>query len=64
MRSEASDRAECVNEVLAGETVIVLSEGPGNWLEVKLPDGYTGWMDRRQLRPVTSMWLGSPQRTT
>ena len=64
LRAEASDRAECVNEVLAGETATVLSEGPGNWVEVKLPDGYTGWMDRRQLRPVTSMWLGSPQRTT
>ena len=64
LRAEASDRAECVNEVLAGETVTVLREGAGNWVEVRLPDGYQGWMDRRQLRAVTSMWMGTPQRTT
>ncbi|MBS18132.1 MAG: hypothetical protein CL835_01030, partial [Crocinitomicaceae bacterium] len=64
LRAEASDRAECVNEVLAGETVTVLNEGAGNWVEVRLPDGYQGWMDRRQLRAVTSMWMGTPHRTT
>lgn len=62
LRAEASDRAECVNEVLAGERVLELSLGEGNWVEVELPDGYRGWMDRRQLRPVTHPWLGQPVR--
>lgn len=62
MRAEASDRSECVNEVVAGETVAELSLGSGNWVEVELPDGYRGWMDRRQLRPVTSMWVGRAVR--
>lgn len=62
LRAEASDRSECVNQVLAGETVTELSFGEGNWVEVELPDGYRGWLDRRQLRPVTTMWVGQPLR--
>lgn len=64
LRAMASDRAECVNEVLAGETVTFIGKGAGNWVEVRLSDGYRGWMDRRQLQPLTSVWLGTPQRTT
>ena len=62
LRAEASDRAECVNEVLAGETVTELELGRGDWVNVRLPDGYEGWMDRRQLKPVTGMWQGKPMR--
>lgn len=62
MRSEASDRSECVNEVLAGETVEEIQLGAGTWVEVELPDGYRGWMDRRQLMPVTQLWVGHPLR--
>ena len=62
LRAEASDRAECVNEVLAGETVTELELGRGDWVSVRLPDGYEGWMDRRQLKPVTKMWQGKPVR--
>ena len=62
LRAEASDRAECVNEVLAGETVKELELGKGDWVKVELPDGYQGWMDRRQLNPVTSQWMGQPLR--
>ena len=42
LRAEASDRAECVNEVLAGETVTELELGRGDWVNVRLPDGYEG----------------------
>ena len=62
LRAEASDRSECVNEVLAGETVTELELGRGNWVKVRLPDGYEGWMDRRQLNPVTELWQGKPVR--
>lgn len=62
LRKEASDRSECVNEVLGGETVQELELGPGDWVRVELPDGYQGWMDRRQLRPVTFLWNGHPFR--
>ena len=54
--------AQCVNEVLAGETVTELELGRGDWVKVRLPDGYEGWMDRRQLKPVTEMWQGKPMR--
>ena len=40
LRAMASDRAECVNEVLAGETVTFIGKGAGNWVEVRLSDGY------------------------
>ena len=62
LRAEASDRSECVNEVLAGETVTELALGRGDWVQVRLPDGYEGWMDRRQLNPVTGLWKGTPIR--
>lgn len=58
LRAEPSDRAECVNEVLAGEKVEILQEGKGHWVQVALPDGYMGWMDDRQMRPVTKEWMG------
>ena len=44
LRAEASDRAECVNEVLAGESVQLVQRGTGHWVKVQLPDGYQGWM--------------------
>jgi len=62
LRAEASDRSECVNEVLAGETVTEMALGPNDWVQVRLPDGYEGWMDRRQLIPVREMWRGRPMR--
>ena len=62
LRAEASDRSECVNEVLAGETVTEMALGPKDWVQVRLPDGYEGWMDRRQLIPVREMWRGRPMR--
>ncbi len=60
MRGEASDRAECVNELLAGEPVVVLERGAKDWVQIELADGYRGWVDRRQIAPRTSQTTGEP----
>ena len=62
LRAEPSDRAECVNEVLGGETITLLERGTGNWALVRLPDGYEGWLDFRQINPVTTVWEGASIR--
>ena len=36
LRAEPSDRAECVNEVLAGEKVQIRQKGRGHWVQVAL----------------------------
>lgn len=65
MRGEASDRAECVNELLAGEPLVVIDGGPNDWVRIELEDGYRGWVDRRQLAPripqegEDRMWLST-----
>lgn len=74
MRAEPSDVSECVNEVLAGDRVLVLEEGPRDWVRIRLADGYEGWVDRRsfkhEIQPVVgelvilsdmcSAWHGVP----
>lgn len=53
VRAEASDRAEIVTEILFGESADIL-EVNKNWTRIKMHyDGYEGWMDTKQLRPVT-----------
>lgn len=53
VRAEASDRAEIVTEILLGESADIL-EVNKNWTRIKMHyDGYEGWMDTKQLRPVT-----------
>ncbi len=52
IRAEASDRAEIVTEILFGESADIL-EVNKNWTRIKMHyDGYEGWMDTKQLRPV------------
>ncbi|WP_394660698.1 NlpC/P60 family protein [uncultured Chryseobacterium sp.] len=52
VRAEASDRAEIVTEILFGESADIL-EVNKNWTRIKMHyDGYEGWMDTKQLRPV------------
>ncbi|KAA0129161.1 NlpC/P60 family protein [Chryseobacterium sp. SN22] len=52
VRAEASDRAEIVTEILFGESADIL-EVDKNWTRIKMHyDGYEGWMDTKQLRPV------------
>ena len=51
MRGEASDRAEMVNQLLAGDTVEVV-ERQEKWTRVRCEyDGYEGWVDNKQIVP-------------
>lgn len=53
VRAENSDRAEIVTEILFGESADIL-EVNKNWTRIKMHyDGYEGWMDTKQLKPVT-----------
>lgn len=48
MRSEPSDKAEMVNQVLYGETFTIL-EQQEKWSKIKLHhDNYIGWIDNKQ----------------
>ena len=48
MRAQASDRAEMVNQLLAGDTVEVI-ERQEKWSLVRCEyDGYEGWIDNKQ----------------
>jgi gamma-D-glutamyl-L-lysine dipeptidyl-peptidase len=57
LRAEPSDRSEMVSQLLFGE-LISITEEYGNWLQIKCDfDGYTGWMDYKQCRPVTDEFV-------
>ncbi|MBR4505357.1 MAG: C40 family peptidase [Bacteroidales bacterium] len=67
MRAEASDRAEMVNQLLAGDTVDVV-ERQEKWSLVQGDyDGYRGWVDNKQYVPFSTaadlaerLFLGTP----
>ena len=67
MRAEASDRAEMVNQLLAGDTVEII-ERQEKWSLVQNDyDGYRGWIDNKQYTPFASaadlaerLFLGTP----
>jgi cell wall-associated NlpC family hydrolase len=53
VRAEPSDVAEMVTQVLFGETALVLEEQK-NWVRARcLFDDYEGWLDGKQLTPIT-----------
>lgn len=67
MRAEASDRAEMVNQLLAGDTVEVLDRQDKWSLVASCYDGYRGWVDNKQYTPfdsasqlAESLFLGAP----
>lgn len=63
VRAEASDRAEIVTEILFGESADIL-EVNKNWTRIKMHyDGYEGWMDTKQLRPVADEVLAKRKVT-
>lgn len=63
VRAEASDRAEIVTEILFGESADIL-EVNKNWTKIKMHyDGYEGWMDTKQLRPVADEALAKRKVT-
>jgi hypothetical protein len=54
IRKEASDKSEIVSQLLFGDRVEVL-EKTEKWCAIKtLHDDYLGWMDYKQLTPLTS----------
>lgn len=63
VRAENSDRAEIVTEILFGESADIL-EVDKNWTKIKMHyDGYEGWMDTKQLKPVTDEELAKRRVT-
>ncbi len=53
LRAQPSDRSEMVSQLLFGETVEIDAQ-KDNWRHVTCAwDGYSGWMDTRQLRRLT-----------
>ncbi len=63
VRADSSDRAEIVTEILFGESADIL-EVNKNWTRIKMHyDGYEGWMDTKQLKPVTDEELAKRKVT-
>lgn len=63
VRSENSDKAEIVTEILFGESADIL-EVNKNWTKIKMHyDGYEGWMDTKQIKPVTDEELANRKVT-
>ena len=57
VRAEASDKSEIVTQLLFGELVMVVEtpKGKKNWCRVITDsDNYEGWMDSRQIIPITA----------
>jgi len=53
MRAHPSDKSEMVSQLLFGETVEI-SESKDGWRHVVCAwDGFVGWVDAKQLRPLT-----------
>ncbi|MDC8105565.1 C40 family peptidase [Chryseobacterium sp. B21-037] len=53
VRAENSDKAEIVTEILFGESADIL-EVNKNWTKIKMHyDGYEGWVDTKQIKPVS-----------
>lgn len=54
MRSEPSNRAEMVNQLLWGDTFDIIEQQP-NWSRIHCHyDGYEGWIDNKQWEPLAS----------
>ena len=63
VRAENSDKAEIVTEILFGESADIL-EVIKNWTKIKMHyDGYEGWMDTKQLKPVSDEFLANRKVT-
>ncbi|MEC5173256.1 C40 family peptidase [Chryseobacterium nepalense] len=63
VRAENSDKAEIVTEILFGESADIL-EVNKNWTRIKMHyDNYEGWMDTKQLKPVTDEELSARKVT-
>lgn len=53
IRSNASDKSEMVSQLLFGETVELMDKR-GSWIKIRcLWDNYIGWVDKKQLKPLS-----------
>ncbi|WP_143885172.1 C40 family peptidase [Chryseobacterium binzhouense] len=63
VRAENSDKSEIVTEILFGESADIL-EVNKNWTKIKMHyDGYEGWMDTKQIKPVSDEYLANRKTT-
>ena len=63
IRSENSDKAEIVTQMLFGESADIL-EVNKNWTKIKMHyDGYQGWMDTKQIKAVSEAELAQRKTT-
>ncbi|MCZ4244417.1 C40 family peptidase [Pedobacter punctiformis] len=53
LRADASDKAEIASQLLFGEHVEVIQKEDRWWLVQNGYDGYEGWLDFRQLAPIS-----------
>lgn len=57
VRSDKSDKAEMVTQILYGESATIL-EVQANWTKIKMHfDDYEGWVDTKQLKIVSDEFL-------
>ncbi|WP_173297311.1 C40 family peptidase [Thermanaeromonas sp. C210] len=49
VRAEAGGSAKLVTQALLGDEVRVISQGEGEWLRGRVPDGYIGWLKARDV---------------
>lgn len=57
VRAEASDKSEIVTQLLFGELVTIIepAKGKKNWCRIVCDyDNYEGWIDKRQISPITA----------
>jgi len=57
-------QAELMNQLLMGSPVTLLNH-KANWFKIQSADGYTGWVERQELAPMTEAqlkaWMSSSQ---
>lgn len=64
VREVAEEKAEMVTQILYGESMDVLESGK-YWSKIKMHfDGYEGWVDSRQIRPVSEQELATRKVST
>lgn len=64
VREVAEEQAEMVTQILYGESMDVLEFGK-YWSKIKMHfDGYEGWVDSRQIRPVSEQDLATRKVST
>ena len=64
LRKEASEKVEMVSQMLFGESCDILEEQK-HWTKVKVHyDGYEGWIDAKQVAPVSDEYLQNRKTTT